>query len=171
MMTFTAAREYRLTRLKKLSHLALACVFLAGSGFFFKLAIDPIGREFPLVIGFLALIPGLILVSLALRSRLTLDGDRIELRSALRTITANRNEIEGVREMEDQYGRRTRIYLKESRGAFNISDSFTGNDDLNEWLKGLPNLNQLDAERIERQVSNQDPSRPGNSNALKQAKT
>jgi hypothetical protein len=112
-MTFTAVREYRLTAFKKLSHLAFACVFLVGAGFSFKLATDPSGREVPLPIGILALIPGLVLISLALRSRLTLDGERIELRSALRTFTTNRNEIEGIRETEDQYGRRTRVYLKE----------------------------------------------------------
>jgi hypothetical protein len=158
----TGVRQYRLTTFKKLSHLALACVFFVGTGFLLKLE---------LVLGFLALIPGLILVSLALRSRLTLDGDRIELRSALRTFTANRNEIDGLREIEDQYGHRTRIYLKESRGTFNVSDSFAGDDDLNEWLKGLPNLDKRDADQIERQLSTQDSLGTGeNLNALKHAK-
>jgi len=77
----------------------LAAVFLSGAGFFIKLAIDPPVRQLALV-GSLFLIPGLFLVSLALRSRLILVGDWIELRSALRTIIANRKEIEGLRKME-----------------------------------------------------------------------
>lgn len=69
-------QEYRLTAFQKLLYLAIAAVFLVGAGFFFKLAIDPIGRGFALVVGFVALIPGLILVSLAMRSRLILDGSQ-----------------------------------------------------------------------------------------------
>jgi hypothetical protein len=127
-----------------------------------------------LVGGFLFLIPGLLIVSLALRSRLILDGERIELRSALRTHTAHRNDIEGLRKIEDQYGRRTRICLKEGRGAFNVSDSFTGNDDLKEWLNGLPNLDEQDATQITQQISNQaalEATDDKGPNALEKAKT
>ena len=109
---------------------------------------------------------------MALRSRLILDGDRIELRSGLGTSTATRDEIEGLRTIDDQYGRRTRICLKETRGGFNVPcDSFTGNGDLNEWLKGLPDLDQQDADEVERQISNQDTlGVDGNLHTLKQAK-
>lgn len=148
-------REYDLRPFQKFSYLAFAALFLLGSGFFFKLAIDPIGRDFALMAGVISLIPGLILVSLALRSRLILDGSRIELRSAIRTFSADRNEIEGLRKIDDQYGRRTRICLKESGRAFNVSESFTGNDDLNEWLNGLPDLDQHDADLITQQIQNQ----------------
>jgi hypothetical protein len=169
----TTRHEYRLTAAKKLHYLTLAAMCLVGAGFFFKLAIDPIGREFALGVGSVVLIPGLILVSLAVRSRLILGGSRIELRSALPTFTANRAEIEGLRKIENQYGRWTRICLKENSGAFNVSESFTGNDDLNEWLKGLPDLDGRDATEIIRQINNQDPLGVGESgrlNALKQAK-
>ena len=165
--------EYQLKTFQKLLYLALAAVFLCGGGFFLKLASDPAGREFAMVVGLLFLVPGFILVSLALRSRLILDGDRIELRSALRTFTANRNEIDGLRAIENQYGRWTRIYLKDGRDAFNVSSSFSGNDELVEWLKGVPDLDQQDAAQIMQQIGDQD--RLGASdyerfNALKQAK-
>lgn len=152
----TIRHEYPLTGSRKVTHLIYAAMFLIGAGFFFRLAIDPVGREFPLVVGVLFLVPGLIMVSLAVRSRLILDGDDIELRSALRTHAANRSEIEGLRTIENQYGRWIRICLSEGRGAFNVSDSFTGKDDFREWLKGLPDLDELDAAQITQQIRIQD---------------
>jgi hypothetical protein len=161
----TTRSEYQLTTFQKLLYLALAAVFLCGGGFFLKLALDPIGRDFAMVVGLLFLVPGFILVSLALRSRLILDGDRIELRAALRTFTANRNEIQGLRSIENQYNRWTRIYLRDGGDAFNVSSSFSGNDDFVAWLKGVPNLDQQDAAQIMRQVGNQAPQEPQATNA------
>ncbi len=115
------------------------------------------------------------LVSLAVRSQLILDGSRIELRSALRTFAADRSEIEGLRKGQNQYGKWTRICLKENRGAFNVSDSFTGNAELNEWFKGLTDLDQRDADQITQEIDKQDPLGDAEDdkslNVLKQAKT
>jgi len=149
-------------------------MLIIGSGFFFKLAIDPVGREFVLIVGVIFLIPGLMLVSLAMRSRLILDGSRIELRSALRTFTADRSEIEGLRKGQNQYGSWTRICLKENRGAFNVSDSFSGNAELYDWFKGLTDLDQRDADQITLEIGKQDSLGAAEDdkglNALKQAK-
>jgi hypothetical protein len=169
----TSRCGYRLKTSQRLVYLAYASVFIVGAGFFFKLAIDPIGRDFALLVGLVSLTLGSTIVSLAMRSQLILEGSRIELRSALRTFTADRSEIDGLRTIDDQYGLRTRIYLKENRGAFNVSSSFTGDDDLKEWLKGLPDLDRRDADTITQQVDNQNSLRPvdnGTSNALKRAK-
>jgi len=153
----TTNREYGLTNGQRFQYLALAALFLFGAGFFFKLAIDPVGRDFALLVGLASLVPGSILALVALRSRLTLDGDRIELRSALRIHSAARSEIEGLRTVQNQYGRWVRICLKEGGGAFNVSSSFTGNDELKEWLKGLPDLDQRDADQITQQVDSLEP--------------
>jgi hypothetical protein len=119
------------------------------------LAVNPVGRGFVLALGLLLILLSLLMVSFALRSKLTLDEDRIELRSALRTFSANRDEIEGLRTIEDQYGRRTRICMKGGHGDFNVSDAFTGKDGLKEWLKGLPDLDQRDGERITQEIDQQ----------------
>lgn len=95
------------------------------------------------------------------------------MRSALRTFTADRNEIEGLRKISNQYGSWTRIYLKGNGGAFYVSGSFSRNDELNEWLKGLPDLDEREAAEITRELSGHD-SQLGTENeqpnALKQAK-
>jgi len=131
-------------------------MFLGGAGFFLKLAIAPVGREFALSIAFIALVPGMALLLQAWRSRLILDGDTIEVHSALRVRRARRDEIEGLRVMRNQYGNWTRVYLKDNQGAFNISDSFTGDADLRKWLKGLPDLDRRDADEVAKEQHDND---------------
>jgi hypothetical protein len=146
-------REYPLKTAKRLEYFAYAIIFFAlGATLSLKEEIDPVVRGFFLLSGFICLIASVILVSLAMRCRLILDENRIEFRSALRTFTADRNEIEGLRTIENQNGRWIRICLKEGRGAFTVSETFTGNDDLNEWIKGLPDLDERDADRIALQI-------------------
>jgi hypothetical protein len=145
-------RKYTLTTGRKMSQNALAGVFFVGAGFFFRGAINPIGRDFALAIGGISLILGFALVLQAWTSSLILEGDRIEVRSAFRTHGATRAEIEGLRTIENQYGRWTRIYLKQNLGSFSVSDSFTGNDTLKEWFKGLPDLDERDADNIKKEV-------------------
>lgn len=149
-------REYVLTNGRKINRTLLAAVFLIGAGFFFKLAINPIGREFALVVGVISLAPGMMLLLQSWRSRLILEGDVIEVHSAFRVHRASRDDIEGLRTIENQYGRWTRVYLKHDQGAFNVSDSFTGDDDFKEWFKGLPDLDQREADKITREVRRQD---------------
>ena len=150
-------REYMLTNGRKLHHILLAAVFLIGAGFFFKLTIDPIGRDFALAVGIIFLVPGTMLLLQAWRCRLTLDGDAIEVHSAFRVHRATHDEIEGLRTIENQYGRWTRVYLKGDQGAFNVPNSFTGEDDLKEWFKGIPDLDLRDADEIAKEASRQDP--------------
>ena len=156
--TNATRREYALTNGRRFNYSLLAAVFLIGAGYFFKLAINPIGREFALVVGVIFLAPGVILLLQAWRCRLILQDDTIEVYSAFRIHRATRDEIEGLRAIENQYGRWTRVCSKHDKGAFNVSDSFTGNDDLKEWFKGLPDLDQRDADEIKQEVSSQDSS-------------
>jgi hypothetical protein len=103
-----------------------------------------------------SLILGLILIAQTWTSRLTLDGDRIEIRSVFRTRSATLAEIEGFRKIQNQYGRWTRIYLKQDLGNFNVSESFAGNTSLQHWLKRLPDLDRRDADEIANQVGLQE---------------
>lgn len=166
-------REYRLTAFQKSVKLVFALGLLVAACSFFHLAENPIGRDFALIVGTSFLVPGLIQALSALRSQLVLDGTRIEVRSALCTFTVDRNEIQGLRRMKNNYGSWIRLYLRENRGALNVSSSFTGADELTEWLQGIPDLDQQDAAEIIQQISDQDsPTATGNirPNPLKRAK-
>ena len=156
--TIAPRREYRLTSGRKIGQTLLGSVLLTCAAFFFKLAADPIGREFALAVGCLFLAPGILLLLQSWRSRLILERDAIELHSALRVHRALRKDIEGLRTIQNQYGCWTRVYLRQSPGAFDVSDSFTGDADLKEWFKGIPDLDQRDADEIEKAVGRQDSS-------------
>lgn len=146
-------RDYRLTNGRKISLTLLAAVLLVFAALLFKMAVDyPRGREFPLLLGIIFLIPGIWVLLQAWRSRLVLEHDTIELHSAFRVRRAVREEIEGLRTTQNQYGCWTRVYLRQGRGAFSVSDFFTGDIDLKEWFKGIPDLDQRDAEEIEKAV-------------------
>lgn len=154
--TSTTRREYRLTTGRRITQSLFAGVFFVGAGFFLKLAMDPVGRDFVLVVGGISLILGLMIIAQVWTAKLILDGDRIEVGSAFRTHSATRTEIEGLRKIENQYGRWTRVYLKQDLGNFSVSDFFEGNDVLKEWLKGLPDLDGRDADEITKEVGLQD---------------
>jgi hypothetical protein len=161
-------REYRLNLSQKIQYLVLAtfAFFVAGlffkiaiiAGLFLKVAIDPIGLGFGLALGVIFLATGLAMVSLALRSRLILNGNRIQLRSALRTFNADRNELKGLRKTQNQYGRWIRLCFADERRDFSVSESFTGSQDFSEWLHGLPDLDQRDANQVTEEISGQDRS-------------
>jgi len=72
-----------LTNGRKINHILLAAVFLFGPGFFFKLAINPIGREFAVVVGIVFLAPEAMFLVQAWRSRLILEPDAIEITSVI----------------------------------------------------------------------------------------
>ncbi len=155
--TSTTSHEYQLTTGRRITQSLFAGVFLVGAGFFLKLAVDPIGRDFALAVGGISLILGLMIIAQVWTARLIIDGDRIEVRSAFRTHSATRAEIEGLRKIENQYGRWTRVYLKQDLGSFSVSDFFAGSDDWKEWFKGLPDLDGRDAEEITKELSLQEP--------------
>ena len=88
-------REYSLTTSRRVAKSVLAAVFLAGAGFFLRLAVNPIGRDFVLVVGGTSLILGLALIAQVWTSRLVLDGDRIAVRSIFRAHSATSLKLRG----------------------------------------------------------------------------
>lgn len=132
----TNHREYLLTTSRKIEQSLLAAVILGGAGFFLRLAVNPIGREFALVVGGILLIPGLLLIAQTWTSRLILDGERIEVRSIFRAHSATLADIEGIRKNENQYGRWTHIYLKRGLNSFSVSDFLQGTQTCRNGSKG-----------------------------------
>jgi hypothetical protein len=149
-------REYGLTGYQRGVYLFYAAM-LIGFGLFFWIKI-PDGGLFVLVINAVTLSGAFAVVALALRSRLVLQGDWVELRSLVRTFRANRNEIAGLRRIRNQYGAWTRIYRKDGGHGMDVSNAFTGDDDFKQWSEGLPDLDRQDADTITRQLGNQNSS-------------
>jgi hypothetical protein len=145
---------YQLTTGRQLLYLTLSFFYIGLSGFFLlRSQPDPSGRGLLYGMGFFSLLPAFFLAAYAIRTRLTLTGDRMEFRSALRTRTLDRDQIEGTRTMGSRNGRYTRVYLKDNQGSFTIPTSITNQDGVSQWLQSVTNLDQRDAERITSELS------------------
>lgn len=149
-------RDYSLKTSQRVWNLLTAALCLGGAGFFLaESAVHPLGLALSVPFGVLFLIPGVILALSALRSRLTLEGDELELRSALRTRRVRHDEIEGLQRIRRDVGNLTRIFLKDRRGVLSVSEAFVGNADLEEWLTGLPDVDERNAAEIEKMIDSQ----------------
>lgn len=163
--SYTGAQPqiYQLTTGRQLLYLTLSFFYIGLSGFFLlRSQPDPSGRNLLYGIGFLFLLPAVFLAAYAIRTRLTLTGDCMEFRSALRTRTLDRDQIEGIRTISSRNGRYTRVYLKDNQGTFTIPASITNQDGVRQWLQPVTNLDQQDADRINSELTTQsgqhDPS-------------
>jgi hypothetical protein len=99
------------------------------------------------LMGILPLAPAIYLLALALRSRLTIDGTRIEVRGAFREKSADRSEVEGFRTINTRNGTYWRLELKQGRGSINIMQWF-GSDELNAWFQPLTDLDERDRKQL-----------------------
>src|SRR5512135_922358 len=98
----------------------------------------------------LAVVPmalGLWLVAAAVRSRLVIDGTRIEVRGAFREQSAELNAVEGFRTISTRNGSYWRLQLKEGRGSITIRKSFDC-DDLRAWFQQLTDLDERDRKAV-----------------------
>jgi tetratricopeptide (TPR) repeat protein len=155
-------RAYTLKTSQKAWYLVYAAFCLSAGGYFLRETIaHPLGLALGLPFGLLFAVPGLILALAALRSRLILTGDELELRSALRTRTVRRDDIDGLQRIRNANGKFTRIFLKEHRGVLTVSGAFIGTADLEEWLKDLPDVDERNAAQIEQMIDRQSTARVG----------
>jgi hypothetical protein len=77
------------------------------------------------------------------------------VQSWLRTSSADKSEIEGFRRFSSRNGNGVRLYLKDGRGSFTVSSAFSGKEDFEQWLEGIPDLDQRDAQQIQQQFDQQ----------------
>jgi hypothetical protein len=87
---------------------------------------------------------GVYLLAWAFRSRLVLDGTRIEVRTAFGERTADLHEIEGFRTISTRYGSIKRLQLKNGAGAISVSNDFETYGDFRAWINKLPDLDGID---------------------------
>jgi hypothetical protein len=107
------------------------------------------------LIGAIFLIPAVYMVSLALRSRVMLEGERITVRGAFRERSAERGEIEGYRTVSSQYGSFRQLKLKEGRGKITIQSSFNTDDDYEAWMQDVPDLDERDKKQLLAEIESQ----------------
>ena len=139
----TSRREYRMRGWQRGLYVLLG-LFIGGTGVIGAWAVskqaDYAASALLLAVP-LAL--GLYLLATALRSRLAIDGSRIEVRGAFRVQTADVSEVEGFRTISTRNGSFWRLQLKEGRGSITIQKWFDC-DELRAWFQQLTDLDERD---------------------------
>ncbi len=102
---------------------------------------------FPPIVPLFPLGFGAYLMALALRSRVVVDGPRIEVRTPFGEKTADASEVEGYRDISTRNGSYWRLQLKEGRGAITIQKWFDS-PELRAWLQQVTDLDERDRKAI-----------------------
>ena len=114
------------------------------------------GSTLPSVMALLFLGFGTYLLLVAQRSRVIIEGDRIEVRGAFADRDANLNEIEGYRTISERNGKYTQIYLNSGQRPITISNLFDHDDAYNAWFRKLRNLDHRDRDALLERIENEE---------------
>ena len=97
---------------------------------------------------------GTFLLALAIRPRIVIEGNRIEVR-VLRERSAELSEIEGSRTTRSQNTTNTVLYLKDGRGKIAFPQIFATDDDYRAWFQQVTDLDARDRDDLLAEISNQ----------------
>ena len=96
---------------------------------------------------------GVYLIALAMRSRVIIDANRIEIRGAFTNHYAESNEIEGYRTINSRNGTYTQFYLSGGRRPITLSVHFDKDEAFEHWMQKIPDLDKRDRDRILEKIS------------------
>jgi hypothetical protein len=94
---------------------------------------------------------GIYMLATALRSRLVIDGSRVEVRYGFSEKTADLSEIEGYRTVSTRNGSFWQLKLKEGRGTITVQKSYDC-DGVRAWLQQFPDLDERDRKALLEQI-------------------
>ena len=134
--------EYRLKGWQRGFYLVLGLAMGAFAIFMLTNASAQQAQDFVLLPALFFLAIGIYLAALALRSKLVIEGNRIEVQYAFRERSADLREIEGFRTVTTRNGSFLQLQLNEGKGRITISRSFQSDDDQRAWFQQLTDLDE-----------------------------
>ncbi len=136
--------EYSIKPWKKAIYLLLGVPLIAGG--FFLTAISGFGSNsiVSAISSLFFLGGGVYALAWAFRSKLAIDGTRIDVRTAFGDRTAELQDIEGYRTISTRYGSVKRLQLKNGDRAITVSNDFETDGEFSEWMRKLPDLDDRD---------------------------
>jgi len=149
--------EYRLKMWQRVFFLLLGTVAIFGGALLAWKTISESGSDGSVVALMMMFFPvlGLYVLAWTLRSRIVIEGTRIEVRGAFKERTADIDEIEGYRTISTRNGTYTHLYLKEGRGKFTVSHAFDTDDDYRAWFQRLTDLDARDRDLLLDEISHE----------------
>ncbi|HKD61768.1 MAG TPA: hypothetical protein VKB47_14995 [Terracidiphilus sp.] len=148
--------EYRIKTWYRSFLLVLGAPALAGGITVLALASRSSSISLPTVMSLTFLGFGAYFVALALRSRVIIEGTRIEIRGAFTDREADLSEINGYRTISSRNGKYTQIYLNNGRRAVTLSNLFDHDDAFDAWFRKIPDLDKRDRDELLVKISQQE---------------
>jgi hypothetical protein len=148
--------EYRMKAWYRSLLLILGSPAVAGGIAMFALALKGAHMALPIIMTAVFLFFGIYLIALAMRSRVIIQGNRIEIRGAFTDRFADLNEIEGLRTVSSRNGKYTQFYLNSGRGTLTLSNYFDKDQAFDAWIGKIPNLDKRDRDRLLEKISQQE---------------
>jgi len=148
--------EYRLKTRQRMLYMILGMGFAAFGVFFAWVSTaSATDRTMPVIIGLASLAFAALMLAQVARSRLVIQGSRIEVRDVFSERTGDLSEIEGYRTVRSRNGTYTKLCLKDGRGTITLSRSFDTDDDFRAWFNHVPDLDKRGRETLLSEISQQ----------------
>ncbi len=151
----TTRHEYRMKGWQQTILVVIGAAGILGALAILAATFGDSGRSAPLLLVVFIAAFGIFMLSSALRSRLIIDRDHIEVRGAIREWSAESSEITGFRRISSRNGSFIKFYLKDGRGTRTMSDSFAIDDTWRAWLRKIPDLDKNDRDALLNEISQQ----------------
>lgn len=149
-------REYRMKAWYRSILLIFGAFAVSGAILMGYLASRASRISLPYVMIAVFLFFGVYLIALAMRSRVLIDNDHIEIHGAFTDHYADCNEIEGYRTISSRNGTYTQFYLRGGRRPITLSVHFDKDEAFDDWMAKVPNLDKQDRDRILEKISQQE---------------
>ena len=146
-------REYRMKGWYRALLLIMGAPAVSGAIVMSVLAYRATNPALPLIMTLLFFGFGIYLIALGTRSRITIDGTRLEIRGAFTDRSADLHEIEGYRTISSRNGKYTQIYLNNGRGTLTFSSLFDRDNAFDAWFRRIPNLDKRDRDSLLEKIS------------------
>lgn len=141
-------REFPMKAWKKMFGLLFGVALCAGSWFLGTMtAAKSSGPAAWLPAAFL-FATGIYLLAWVVRSRLVIDGSRIEVQTAFTNRSADRSQIEGYRTIQTRNGNYKQFQLRDGAGYLSVRNDFDTDADFDAWMRQIPDLDLRDREAL-----------------------
>jgi uncharacterized protein (DUF697 family) len=151
--TFTTRHEYRMKAWYRALLLIFGAPAFSGGIMMAVLASKTRNPSMPLLMTGIFTCAGIYLIALAQRSRVTIEGNHIEIRGAFTARSADLDEIQGYRTISTRNGHYTQIYTNNGRSTLSLSSYFDRDDEFDSWFRQIPNLDHRDRDAILEKIS------------------
>jgi hypothetical protein len=142
----TGRQEFRMGTGSRTGLLILGVVFGGFGAVIAFLAAAHSSAGVGILVCLIPLALGCYLIASALRSRLVIEGSRMEVRGAFNEKTADLSEIEGYRTIASRNGSYWQLRLKDGR-SITVTKSFDC-DGVRAWLAQIPDLDERDRKAV-----------------------